>query len=110
MVRLVWPHRATLTSHTLATQLILQCLNTVTSRVLHLVSQCNRTRALDLYNSYVVRSNLSVVAIIGCGCSSATEEVTMATNGTLPVVSYTKHCGTVIVLSLGHPQFFSVAR
>ena len=49
--------------------------------------QCNRTRALQLYNEEVSLDNRTVVAVIGCGCSSATEEVASTNNGSIPVVS-----------------------
>ena len=51
--------------------------------------QCNRARAVELFNgiqSVVV--NQSVVAVLGAGCSAATEEVARASNGSLPLVSF----------------------
>jgi hypothetical protein len=50
--------------------------------------QCNRTRAVDLLSEGVVSLvNGTVVAVLGGGCSSATEEIATATNGSLPLVS-----------------------
>ena len=48
--------------------------------------QCNRTRAMKLYNREVI-DHPNMVAVIGCGCSSATEQVALASNGSIPVVS-----------------------
>lgn len=47
--------------------------------------QCNKTRALELLNMDIA-SNTTAVAVVGCGCSSATEEV--ASRSELPVVSH----------------------
>lgn len=44
---------------------------------------------MELFSEEIV-SNKRVVAVVGCGCSSATEEVAMASNGTLPLVSLLK--------------------
>ena len=52
--------------------------------------QCNRTRAVELFNEDIVDIsgvNQTVVAVLGGGCSSATEEVAKASNGSLPLVS-----------------------
>ena len=49
------------------------------------MAQCNRTRAVELFNEGVVSvANKTVVAVLGGGCSSATEEIG---NGSLPLVS-----------------------
>jgi hypothetical protein len=50
-------------------------------------SQCNRTRAVDLFDEEVVPLvNEMLVAVLGGGCSSATEEIATASNGSLPLV------------------------
>ena len=50
--------------------------------------QCNRTRAVELFDEGVVSLvNQSVVAVLGGGCSSATEGIAKASNGSLPLVS-----------------------
>ena len=50
--------------------------------------QCDSARALELFNTSIT-SNGSVVAIVGCGCSLATEEI--ASRSDIPVVSYGIH-------------------
>ena len=45
--------------------------------------QCNSLKALELFNTSIT-SNESVVAIVGCGCSLATEKV--ASRSDIPVV------------------------
>ena len=43
---------------------------------------------MELFDEGVVSLvNKTVVAVIGCGCSSATEEVAKVNNGSLPLVS-----------------------
>ena len=41
---------------------------------------------MELFNKEVA-DHPSLVAVIGCGCSSATEQVAMASNGSIPIVS-----------------------
>ena len=52
-------------------------------------TQCNRTRAVELFSEGVVslvNQLQTVVAVLGGGCSSATEEIATASNGSLPLV------------------------
>ena len=43
---------------------------------------------MELFDEGVVSVvNETVVAVVGCGCSSATEGVAEASNGSLPLVS-----------------------
>ena len=53
---------------------------------MHACTQCDRERAVELFNMELV-DNPNTVAVIGCGCSSVTEAVASASNGTIPVVS-----------------------
>ena len=48
--------------------------------------QCSRKKAVERFNKEVA-DHPNMVAVIGCGCSSATEEVAMTRNSTLPLVS-----------------------
>ena len=52
--------------------------------------QCNGTRALELFNNVM---NESDSAIVGCGCSLATEEI--ASKSDIPVVSFVGVHGTM---------------
>ena len=51
--------------------------------VIYLKMQCTILKALELFNM-INTSNKSVVAIVGCGCSSATEVI--ASRSDIPVV------------------------
>ena len=57
-------------------------IHNVTTIIL-LKMQCNSLKALELFNTSIT-SNESVLAIVGCGCSLATEEV--ASRSDIPVV------------------------
>ena len=41
---------------------------------------------MELFNEEVT-DHPNMVAVIGCGCSSATEEVALTNNGSIPVVN-----------------------
>ena len=41
---------------------------------------------MELFNEEVA-DHTNMVAVIGCGCSSATEEVALTSNGSIPVVN-----------------------
>ena len=51
------------------------------------VLQCNMTKAIQEFHK-VVTTDSSVMAVVGCGCSSATEEVAKISQlWNVPVVS-----------------------